>query len=78
MRSDHVSEVHEGEREVLMQTRGARRSKLTGNGDERRQCLWGGGSNCEQPRGGFARVLGGRCMWQRGDLIGARGEEKTE
>jgi hypothetical protein len=57
---------------------GARRSKLTGNGDERRRCLWGSGSSCEQPSGGFARVLGGKCVQERGDLIGARGEAKTK
>jgi hypothetical protein len=33
---------------------------------------------CGRPGGGFARVLGGRCMRERGDLIGARGEAKME
>jgi hypothetical protein len=57
---------------------GARKSRLTGNGDERRRCLWGGGSDSEQPGSGFARVLGGRCVREGGGLIGARGEAKTK
>jgi hypothetical protein len=59
---------------------GARTSRLTANGDEWHRCLRGGGSDCEQPGGGFARVFeGGRCAGGRWSYRReGRGKIRTE